>query len=75
MEEGKKNSCIVCEVLLKTCDELGDREFCEKLIQDLKEDKITEEQLTAKVIKHFGDKPFINTWDKVVQNVPKQESN
>jgi len=60
--------CPVCDVLLKTCDELGDKEFCAKLIEDLKYDRITEEQLTQKIIQHFGDKPFIKTWDKVVEN-------
>jgi len=57
--------CPVCNILLKTCKELGDREFCAKLIEDLKEDKITEEELSDKIAKRFGSN-FGEAWDKSV---------
>lgn len=56
--------CPVCNVLAKTCEELGDRGFCVNLIEDLKKDKITEEQLINKITKRFGPDKFKGAWDR-----------
>lgn len=58
--------CPVCNVLKKTCRDLGDEEFCDKLIEDLKKDKITEQELVDKVTSRFSPDKFSKAWDKNV---------
>ena len=56
--------CPVCENLKKTCRDLGDEQFCSDLIEDLKTDKISEQELVQKVTEKFGADKFQESWDK-----------
>jgi hypothetical protein len=58
--------CEVCKILKKTCKELGDEKFCIDLIEDLKKDKINEEELVDKITKRFGPEKFGGAWDNNV---------
>ena len=60
--------CAVCNILLKTCEELGDKKFCSVLLEELKKDKITEQELSDKIAKRFGSN-FGEAWDKNVETV------
>jgi len=60
--------CEVCNLLTKTCEKLGNKKLCTDLIEDLKKDKITEEELVNKIIKHFTPEKFNKEWDKTAEN-------
>jgi len=60
--------CPICDVLKKTCKELGDESFCDKLIEDIKQNKITEKELNDKIMEKFGEDKFKQAWDSVIDN-------
>lgn len=66
--------CIICRMLLRTCEKLGNKQICAQAIEELKADKITEEELMKRITSHFDPKKFKETWNQIIdENVEKKK--
>ena len=63
-------ACPVCRALKKTCEELGDTGgFCARLIEELKQNKLTETDLIGKINARFSPDEFRKAWDKTAETI------
>lgn len=58
--------CPICNHIKKTCKRLGDETICEQAIEDVKEDKITAEEMIDKIGDRFGKESFKKAWEGVI---------
>lgn len=63
-------TCPVCRALKKTCEKLGDTGgFCAGLIEELKQNKLTETDLIGKINARFSPDEFRKAWDKTAETI------
>jgi len=56
--------CPVCTKLIKACERHGKKELCEKLLKDLIDGKITEDEFDEAIKKNFDVKELLNELNK-----------
>lgn len=51
-----ETECELCNTLLGVCKKMGGKSFCEKLLNDLADGKISSEDFEKRLHKKFGSK-------------------